>query len=35
MAWMDHVIPDALALGFCVVGLVALWMSDWKYKSKG
>jgi hypothetical protein len=30
MAWMDRVIPDALALGFCIVGLVALWFSDWK-----
>ena len=35
MAWMDRVIPDALALGFCIVGLVALYLSDWKHHSKG
>jgi hypothetical protein len=32
MAWMDRV-PDAIAILFCVVGVVALWMSDWRGKS--
>jgi hypothetical protein len=29
MAWIDQV-PAAIAVLFCVVGIVALWFSDFK-----
>ena len=29
MGWIDQV-PTGIAIGFCLVGIVALWFSDFK-----